>query len=89
VADVERTKVVAISDKSTSCFSWTPRQMLQAFINAIDAGEEVPAGMVVIYTEVKPDKSTSVHSWRAQVSWVEEYTYLEVAQQKCLDTQRR
>lgn len=81
--------VFPLHRKSQSCFAWTPRQMLEDFIRAIDAGEECPRTMVIVYTEQHADGSSSVHSWRAQLGWCEEYTYLEVAQQKCLDQQRR
>lgn len=81
--------VTPITSKSNNCFAWTPRQMLQEFIDAIDRGEEAPKGMVIVYSEELPDKGVHVHSWRSQVSWCEEYTFLEVAQQKCIDDKRR
>lgn len=76
------------SRERASCFAWTPLQMLEEFARAIRAGEEAPKGMVIVYTEVQPDGRTKVYSWRAQVGWAEEYTYLEVAQQDCIDGQR-
>lgn len=90
IDEVRRPAVIPMhSREKASCFSWTPLQMLEEFARAIRAGEEVPGGMLIVYTEKHADGSVSVHSWRAQLGWCEEYTYLEVAQQKCLDGQRR
>lgn len=85
----EPQKVTPLSAKSPSCFSWTPRQMLLEFVAAIDRGEELPKGMVIVYSVENADQSISVHSWRAQLNWTEEYTFLEVSQQKCIDEKRR
>lgn len=78
-------KVVPISDRSESCYSWSPAQMLEAMLAEIRAGTEAPVGMVLVFTVKNADKSTMVRSWRSSLAWTEEYTYLEVAQRNCLD----
>lgn len=81
-------KVTQFASKSDSCFAWTPRQMLEQMIEAIDQGLESPSGMVVVFTEEQPDKRVRVRSWRSQLEWTEEYTYLQIAQQNCIDQKR-
>jgi hypothetical protein len=66
--------------KAESCFAWTPKQMLEALIEDIDAGKLVPKGMIVVFTEENPDKSLKVRTWRAQLTRGEEYMYLGISQ---------
>jgi hypothetical protein len=78
-------KVLQFADKADTCFAWTVEQMLEEALRQIRAGEITPASAVIVFLD-KPPGTTAVdaYSWRAQLTWQEEYTYLAIAQASCL-----
>ena len=82
-------KVTLISKKASNCFAWSPEQMLEEFLKAIRSGEEMPKGMIITYSVEDPKtKRINVYTWRAQLNWTEEYAFLHIAQNKCLEHQQ-
>ena len=80
--------IVPIARRSNNGDAWTPAQLLDELRAAIECGEIDPLSMIVVFTEPRGDGRIGIRSWRANMSWTEEFTYLGLAQHDCLDADR-
>lgn len=79
-------KVARFTLKAKSCFSWTVEQMIEEFLRDLREGKVNPQGAVIVFTEADPAGGITVRTWRAQLGWCEEHTFLRIA---CDDAIRR
>lgn len=77
--------VTPIATKAMSCFAWSVEQMLEAMLQDIREGKVRPNAAVIVFTEENPDRTYDIRTWRAQMTWPEEYAYLGIAQEKAVN----
>lgn len=80
-------EVTPLSSKATSCFTWSVEQMLEDALAEIRSGKLTPKGAVITFA-IEEAGRIRVHSWRAQLSWTEEFTYLHIARESAVDGRR-
>lgn len=89
-APAPRPKVVPItsSAKAVSNFAWSPEQCLADALERVRSGAVSPASVIVLFVEDVPGGGQCTHSQRSSIGVQEEFFWLHVAQQQCLERMR-
>lgn len=78
----------SFAERRGTSHAWTTLQMLEAMVEEIKSGKIEPIGAILVVAYETENKRTSFHTWRAGLSWEEEYAYLGIAKDDCLDYAR-
>lgn len=74
-------KVVSMAHKSESSWVWTPRQMLEQLIEAIDSGEINPDQMIVVAFLPDGNGNRTVDRWFSRIDRAEGVALLDLVKQ--------
>ena len=81
--------VIPFASKSPSNYAWTPIQLLEQLLEDVKAGLVKPASVLAILVVENDQGGFALESWRSQMDWTEEFTYLEIARQQVLRNRTR
>lgn len=81
--------VVPFASKSPSNYAWTPLQLLEQLLEDVKAGTVKPSAILTVLVVENDQGGFALESWRSQMDWTEEFTYLEIARQQVLRNRTR
>lgn len=84
-----RPKVIPISDKSKSCYSWSPDQCVTQFLDEIRSGKIEPTKIMILWFDEAKDGGLHPHSWFSQIDKFEGIALLELIKNQEMDDWRR